>query len=307
MRVVRLQRMRYFVAVAHELHFGRAAERLHLAQPGLSQQIRVLERELGVELLVRGPAGVQLTGPGRVFLEEAEAIVRRADEAVERTRAAAEGYVGRLRVIYTRSAPELGRDVMTPFRARFPDVCVVAETAWTARNLELLRSDAADVGFVRLPLEDEECIELLALTAEEAMLALPAGHRLAAKRLVRREELADEPLVQWPRVQAPGAYDALLASVWKDRRPRVVVEEPDDEHVLTAVAEGAGVAFFHESSVPRLRRAGIVFRRIADAPVMRYGLAWPRDTENAVRERFVEVAAASVAAPAVPATPAEAR
>lgn len=265
--------MEYFIAVAEELHFGRAAKRLHIAQPGLSQQIKVLETELGVTLLQRGPAGVRLTDEGSLFLEDAREIVNRTEAAVSRVRAAAAGFMDRLRFLHTRSAPDLGHELIARFRLEFPSVEVIQEAAWTARNLEWLRSGEADAAIVRLPLLDAEDIEILPLSSAEIVVVLPDDHPLATKRTLTNADLLDQAIVEWPRLQAPGAYDVTRGHVWGQRRPNVAAEEPDADHILVAVANRAGIALLDAHRAIRLRRPGTILRRLENAPLAVHGLA----------------------------------
>ena len=148
-----LRRLRYFAVVAEELHFRRAAERLHIAQPGLSQQIRVLERELGAVLFNRTTAGVTLTEAGRTLRDEGVPLLREVERVAALVRAAAEGRSGRLRIVLTRSLAGSSPDeLMTEFRSRHPDAEIDIETAWTTRNVAMVRAAEADAAFVRLPL-----------------------------------------------------------------------------------------------------------------------------------------------------------
>src|SRR5664279_3124689 len=152
-----LRRLQYFAVVAQELHFRRAAERLHIAQPGLSQQIKVLERELGADLFDRGPQGVTLTAAGTVLLEEGVPLLGQLDRVEERVRAVAEGRRSQLRVVHTRSVSGgLPDEVVHRFREQYPEVDVLVESAWTTRNLQMLRAGEVEAAFVRLPLSDAD-------------------------------------------------------------------------------------------------------------------------------------------------------
>ena len=148
-----LRRLAYFAVLAEELHFRRAAERLRIAQPGLTQQIRVLERELGATLFERSTSGVTLTDAGQVLLEEGVPLLREADRVTERVRAAAQGRTGLLRIVHSRSlAGGLPDELVRTFRQLHPDADIGVESAWTARNVAMLRTGEADAAFVRLPL-----------------------------------------------------------------------------------------------------------------------------------------------------------
>jgi DNA-binding transcriptional LysR family regulator len=289
-----LRRLRYFVAMATELHFGRAATRLGIAQPALSQQIRKLEAELSVRLLERssGNRAVALTEPGRVLLGEATELLERAARAAALTKAAAQQPGGRLRVSYTRSAPnEPARSIVAEFRRRYPSVEVLLTLGYTGLHIEQLRSGQLDAAFVRPPL-DEPDLDLLVVGADPLVVALPAGHRLARRRRVRPAELAGEPVVSWPRRNAPGLHDLIRDAVWGwDAQREVVCEEPDDEQVLRAVAAGAGVAVLPSARLATLKVPSVVIRRFADpAPTTALAVAWRRADAAAALACFLEVA-----------------
>src|ERR671926_631424 len=149
-----LRHLRYFVTTASELHFARAAQRLFISQPALSQQLRSLEGELGLQLLERNRRGVPLTAEGEAFLAEATAVVQQADRALEVARALAEGATGRLRMSYVRTMPGgLPQRIVSEYKRRFPRVEITAASGSTAQNVERLQSGELDVAFVHTPFE----------------------------------------------------------------------------------------------------------------------------------------------------------
>ena len=271
-----LRRLQYFAVLAEELHFRRAAERLHIAQPGLSQQIRVLERELGAVLFERSTAGVTLTDAGRALRDEGVPLLREVERVAALVRAAAEGRSGRLRIVHTRSL--LGGppdELVREFRRLHPDVDIEAETAWTTRNVAMVRAAEADAAFVRLPLHDADDLRLLTLGRTEIVVVLPAGHPLARRRALRPADLRGSDLISWPREQAPGYFDHVRTLIWGEDPPSVTASEPDPEHLLAAVAAGAGVCVLDAQRAARLRPSGVVVRRFArPAPTAEYGLVW---------------------------------
>ena len=286
-----LRRLRYFEVLAEELHFRRAAERLHIAQPGLSQQIRVLERELGAQLFVRSTAGVTLTEAGRVLHDAGGSLLRDVDKLTERVRAVAGGRSGALRVVHSRSLGG-GRpdDLVRTFRDAYPDVEVLLETAWTARNLAMLRSGEADVAFVRFPLAGAGDIDTLPLGETELVVVLPSAHPLGRRRrTLRFADLADVEIVSWPREQAPGYFDHIQRTVWGEHVPTPVATEPDPEHLLAAVAAGVGACIIDAERAARLRPPGVVVRHFTAPPLLStFGLAWSGDRPAALRDAFVE-------------------
>ncbi len=284
-----LRRLRYFCAVADELHFGRAAERLSVAQPGLSQQVKVLEAELGAPLFERSSRRVALTEVGRVLYPDARALLAAADALEERARAVAAGRAGRLRVHTTRSAPSgPAAELVDSFRARYPAVDLELVTGFTGWNLEELRAGRSDVVFVRPPVGPDAGVEVVYLGDEELVVALPAGHRLAAQRRLHPTDLEGEDVVSWPRRNAPGMHDRIETELWGGRPPRVVREEPDDEQVLRAVAAGIGLAVMIGTRVGSLRFPGVAVRRFAaPAPTVGLALAWRPSVAPPSAARFV--------------------
>jgi DNA-binding transcriptional LysR family regulator len=308
------------LAVARELHFGRAAAALHIAQPALSQSIRTLETQLGARVLERTNRRVELTPAGRVLRDDAEAILASVERAIGRVRAVGEGRAGLLRIAYTRSASEgVSIAVVEAFRARHPDVEIQADTLYTARNVLALRDGEIDAAFVRTPLVDPTGLSLLALGSEPFVVVLPVGHRLARRRRVRRAELRDEPLVTGARERGPGFFDTLFREVWGDATPRIVQIDADEEHMLRAVSRGVGVTVITASRAAALRRSGLVVRRFeAPEPSAPLALAWRCADASPLVSRFVAVAgefcaearltpARTPRTPAAPRAPAPAR
>ncbi|MEV0570638.1 LysR family transcriptional regulator [Dactylosporangium sp. NPDC050588] len=276
-----LRRLRYFMVLAEELHFTRAAARLRIAQPALSQQIRVLEREVGARLVERGRGGCALTPVGVVVAAEAVTLLAEVAAAEERIAAAVRGQGGRLRLAYTRSARGGSVDELVErFRAAHPLVEVVPETGWTAPNVAGLLAGRYDAAFVRPPVDDPG-IRWLPIGTEELLLALPTGHPLAARRRVPRELLRGEPAVMWPRDNGPGMYDRIVAQVWPGGGFVLARHEPDDEQLLRSVAAGGVIAAVPSGRATALRVPGVVLRRFTGAPpTVDIGLAWAASSKN---------------------------
>ncbi|WP_133169293.1 LysR family transcriptional regulator [Rhodococcus opacus] len=286
-----LRRLEYFVVLARELHFGRAAERLHLAQPGLSQQIKVFEKECGVQLFERSSHGVRLTEAGRVLLEEGPAILSQVERTLDRVRAAGQGHTGSLRAVLTRSvAFGLPDTIVTVFRERHPAVEVTTDVAWTARNVEMLRAGEVDAAFVRLPLLDASDLGILVLGDTEAVVACPADHPLAAKHRIERDDLRDQTLISWPRAQAPGYFDEMHRVIFGGTPPSKVLWEPDPEHLLAAVDSGRGVSVVDSERASTLRSDRVVIRKFASPiPRFEFGVAWNARREEPVLSAFLHV------------------
>ena len=285
-----LRHLRYFVTVASELHFGRAAARLFISQPALSQQIRSLEGELGLQLLERNRRGVRLTPEGAAFLAEAKAVVQQADRAADVARALAEGATGHLRLAHLRAMfsgpPEL---VVREYARRFPGVELTADSGTTASNVERLRNGELEIAFVMAPIEaaDLGCVEI---ATEPIVVALPSAHPLSRRRRIRREELAGVPLVFFPRHYSPGYYDRVLSQVYGSATAANIVRTEPEERSLVGVAEGSGVGLALAQRAATLRYPGVVYRRFADPePTAALGVAFRQPPSLAAR-RFVELA-----------------
>lgn len=287
-----LRHLRYFVTVASELHFGRAAQRLFISQPALSQQVRGLEGELGLRLLERTRRGVRLTPEGMAFLAEATAVVQQADRAAEVARALAEGATGRLRISYlwTR-AGGLPEGIVREYRRRFPGVDLTADSGTTAANVERLRAGELDVAFVHPPLENVAELGCVDITMEALVVAVPGTHPLAQRRRIHREALAGVPLVYLPRNNSPGYHDLCLSLVYGSATaPNIVRTEPSEERTLVAVAEGAGITLLLDERAATLRYPGVVYRRFAvPEPTVALGVAFHQVPSLAAR-RFVDLA-----------------
>jgi DNA-binding transcriptional LysR family regulator len=209
--MVELRHLRYFIAVAEELNFSRAAERLHMAQPPLSAAIRQLERDLGVELFVRTTREVKLTDAGRAFLAGARRTLADAERAAEDAKRAAAGELGHLRIAYSWSTrfetlPALGR----AFRATHEGVELLAQEMWNARMPAAFASGSIDVALSLCP-EIAAELELAPVRKERFVALLPEAHPLAREEAISLSALADEDFILFPREIAPRLYDAFVA------------------------------------------------------------------------------------------------
>jgi LysR family transcriptional regulator, benzoate and cis,cis-muconate-responsive activator of ben and cat genes len=286
-----LRHLRYFVAVADELHFGRAAARLHISQPPLSQQIQQLETELGFELFVRTSRRVRLTDAGRAFRDEARAILERVGEATAAARRVAEGEAGALAVGFVASAtyallPRLYRR----FRERHPDVALTLSELSTAEQVEALRAGQIQVGLARAPVGDD-ALAIEPLAEEPLIVALPTRHPLASSRTVALRALAREPFVLFPRQPRPGWIDVVQgACAAAGFRPAVAQEALELSTAVTLVAAGIGVTLV-PASAQALRLAGVAYRPLrAPAPTTRLLALHRADEPRPVVARFLAVA-----------------
>jgi DNA-binding transcriptional LysR family regulator len=283
-----LRHLRYFVAVAEELHFGRAAERLGIAQPPLSRQIQNLETELGFKLFERTQRRVELSAAGAVLFARSREVLERLDEAVREARRASTGKRGRVAVGYPSSLAYTGLvGVLRAFRAECPDVELAVRELPPAEQVEYLKKGELDVGFLRGPLDDKalatECVR-----REPLVLALPADHALARRPRLTLGSVAGEPFVFFPRVRAPAYFDLLLGLCQKAGFAPQIRHEAPQADVLSLVAAGFGLSIL-PASVRESRRADVVFRPFAGAPLVELLLAWRVGEGSPSRDAFVEV------------------
>jgi DNA-binding transcriptional LysR family regulator len=263
-----LRQLRYFVAVAEELHFRRAAARLHISQPPLSAQIRSLEQEMGCQLLERTRRRVALTPAGGAFLRDARTLLAELDGAVATARRIDAGQSGRLRVTFVGSALlSVVPDLVQRFRAARPGIELELRERSNVEQVRAVSSGAADVGLIRPPAElggDDLRSELV--LRERTLAALPASHPLARLRRVPLASLAAEPFVLFPRAQAPGFHDLLISSLAATGvAPRVVQYAPEMLTIIGLVATGIGLSLVPES-VARLELEGVTYRAVSGAP-----------------------------------------
>lgn len=264
-----LRQLRYFVAVAEELSFTRAAQHLHLSQPPLSQQIKALEQDLGVTLLERNKRNVALTEPGRLFLEQARGILGKADEARKIAVAAAAGKIGSLRLAYTVSVsfhPSLPQTLLR-FGQIAPKVHLQLSEMYTEPQFEALLAGRIDVGFVRnqpIHLQDARRLRLKVIDREPLLLALPSGHRLANRRSIDLADVGNDPFVSQPREIAATLHDRLVAlAAHAGFQPTIVQHAQQINGLLALVAAGLGLALV-PASMRAVRLAGITYMALDD-------------------------------------------
>ena len=288
-----LRHLRYFVAVAHEGHVTRAAEKLHIQQPPLSQQIHALEREIGAPLFERHPRGVRLTDAGRSFLADAEAILATVEHATVRARRTARGETGRIAVGFTTSAPfhPLVARAMREFRRQRPDVAFVLEESGSGELLAGLREERLDIAFIRSGLVDPEGIAVHALLQEDMVAALPARHRLVARPRLALKDLAEETMILYRRPDGRGLYDVIIAACSEAGfSPHVGQEAPRIVSTLNLVAAGLGVTLV-PASLSRLPLEGVTYRPLRGRPALKVplNLACRAAERSAATLAFIEL------------------
>jgi len=290
---IELRHLRYFIAVADELHFGRAAERLGMSQPPLSQQIRDLEEHLGVRLLRRTNRRVELTDAGRAYLDAARDILGRVDDAGDMARRAERGEIGELRIAFTRSMPLIERFPRTirAFRDAHPAVRLALIERTTLQQFECLLDGRQDIGLIR-GLAAPAPLVAWKLLDDPLVAVLRADHPLARRRRasLRMEELADEGFLVFTRASGTGIYDQLLTMCrHAGFMPRITQEAGESSTMIGLVAAGMGVAVLPRS-MRHVHMEGVAYVPIAspDAASALY-LAHRRDDTSPLVKAFTQL------------------
>ncbi|WP_433274127.1 LysR family transcriptional regulator [Pseudonocardia xinjiangensis] len=285
-----LRLLRYFVAVAEELHFGRAAARLHIAQPSLSVQIRKLEHNIGTVLLLRTSRHVELTAAGEVLLVEARRLLDGAERAAELTRAAAHGARGSLVVGFqANAAAELTPRILSAFQIRHPGVQVEMRSHDFSDPYVGLATGTADVAFVRPPLLMQDWLALETLFVEPRVLVVSSDSALAEFDEISLEQVADQPFVAR---RAPEYWrDFWLATDCRDGRPvRLGAEVTTVDECFEAILACRGMAFTQASTQRFYDRPGLAFIPVRELPASPLSVAWRKDMDAPLVRGFVEAA-----------------
>lgn len=284
-----LDQARSFIAVAEELHFGRAAERLSMTQPPLSRQIQKLERSIGVELLERDNRKVSLTAAGLAFLTEARKLVVSADRAPLTARRIAAGRAGEIRIGFTAaSAFSLLGPLLTEISQELPDVDVDLQELVTGEQVQAINEGDLDLGLARPPF-DTDLFESHLLFSENLMLAVPSGHPL--DRLARPltvADLKDEPLIMHSPIKARYFYDLVVRQI-PIEHSNVVHTVSQILTMIGLVAAGRGIAFVPESA-QLLGLEGVSYLHLSDlAPdSVELHAIWSRDSQNPALRQMLD-------------------
>jgi DNA-binding transcriptional LysR family regulator len=285
------RRLYYFVVVAEELHFTRAAERLHIAQPPLSYQIQQLERELGVQLFKRTRHHVQLTDAGQLLLDAARRIFGQVEQTVYAVRRVGQGEVGFLTIGFIPSASNnILPIVLQAFRQRFPDVQLFLKELTPDQIVRGLHDQQIDVGMLYLPLDDRE-LNTQAILREPLIAVLPATHAQAALPEVALRALADERFIVPSRyVAVPGLFSHIMEACRQaDFTPKVVEQAWLMQTIIGLVGANMGVALV-PASVRNLHREGVIYKPLLDIVTeVAMGVIWRRDDELPVLQRFLQI------------------
>jgi DNA-binding transcriptional LysR family regulator len=295
---IELRHLRYFVAVAEELHFTRAAKRLRIAQPPLSQQIRQLEQHIGHALFDRNSRTVVLTLAGETLLELARHILKRLEEDVETVRRVGRGEMGALTVGFIGSAMlTVLPAILGSYRMKYPQVALRLHELTTRRLVEALRQGAVDIGFLR-DAGPTDGLSVETILAEKYVVALPDRHPLAQRKKVSPIALKREPLVLFPRENGPGAWDKTIELCEiAGFRPNIVQEAAEWLVLLRLVSSGLGISIT-PACVATIKTPGVVCRELTSCPISTdIQLAHRTDYLNPTMNAFLVAARQAFGAP----------
>lgn len=282
------RQLKYFIAVAEELHFGKAAKRLNMSQPPLSQQIIKFEEELGTPLFKRNKRSVALTTAGKSLLEDARRILKMIEQAEKRLKATAEGKVGSLRLAYV--GPALNTDFpikIGRFKKAYPDINFSMVEMTTVKQLEAIRNGSIDAGILRLFKHDTEGLKCDLFHSESYALIVPTEHKLASKKSVAISELAEEQLIFSPRGMNSRLHDEWMRVFSKAGFvPNIVQEAETKTAALALVQAGLGISIVPESLATRSPE-GVVFKKLTgEFPILKMHLAYREDNDNPAVHNF---------------------
>ena len=291
---IELRQLRYFQTVAEELHFGRAATRLNMTQPPLSQTIQALEAELGQRLFARTNRSVLLTPAGAALLAETRHLLLQASLLPDLVKQAASGETGRLALAFVSTADySVLPDFLREFRGQYPQVMIELREATTDVQIDELINQRIDVGLLISPLPDKlpPSLNYLPVLSESLILAAPKGvPALVSKQPVSLKALSDLPLIIFPRRIAPALHDAILATFRAaGLTPRIGQEAIQMQTIVSLVSAGMGIALVPQS-VANLKRPGVTYRILrGKTPLVETGLAWRRDNTSPVLQAFLNL------------------
>ena len=285
-----LRHLHYFITVAEELHFSRAAERLHISQPPLSQQIRGLEDELGVKLFERTKRQVHLTEAGKVFLERSYLVLAQLEQAISVTQQIGRGEVGQLAIGFVDSATyTVLPDILRVFREQFPAVELRLHEMTTAQQIQALHHKQVDIGIVRSAIS-ESGLSVECFLQESLVLALPETHPFSAQTQLSLSTLADELFILFPARMGPVFYEQIIHSCQQAGfRPKVAQEAVQMQTIIGLVAAGLGIAIV-PASMQNFHRSGVIYRPLQEQiPKTGLYLTWRQHDSSSVISAFLSL------------------
>lgn len=283
-----IRKMKYFITVAEELNFSRAAERLMMAQPPLSQEIRKLEEELGIQLLHRTKRMVELTDAGKIFLEGARQTLLQVDRTIKETQLADEGKIGHLIIGFVDST-ETVIDILKTFRERFPKIQLILREMTTDQQIKALYEKQIHIGFIRSKQNNE--ILVSEVCSEECLkLVLHEEHPLVLLHNISIKSLVDEPFILFPRHFGTNFYDLIISYFWEHGVSLNIVQEAIQmQTIVNLVAAGMGISVV-PSSVESYKKSGVMYKDIQEnTPKINLYVGWRQDEKSVVLENFLTV------------------
>ncbi|MFC7687040.1 LysR substrate-binding domain-containing protein [Ureibacillus sp. GCM10028918] len=284
-----LRLLKYFIAVAEELHFGRAASRLQMAQPPLSIQIKQLETEIGAKLFNRTKRNVELTEAGKVFLNRSYEILSSVNRASEEARRIHEGVIGELILGFGGSATfDLLPFILKEYRDKYPNVNIVLRQQTTTKQVNDLHEGKIHVGILVPPIESE-LLDVEILREEPFIVVLPKTHPLITSGLsINLSRLAGEPFIMSPRSVGPGYYDSVISSCYDAGfSPKIAQEAQEFHTIVSLVAFGLGVALVPKS-IQFLKNENVIYMPLEKSYTKKTALAWNKNKTSPVVDSFIE-------------------
>jgi len=286
-----LRHLRYFVAVGEEQHYGRAAQRLRVAQPALSRQIQDLEAEIGFKLLDRLPRGVKISAAGKYFLDDARRVLQQVNEATTRARRVALGQSGTLRVGFVESISWHGAvpESFRQFRERHPEAELQLRPSSSLEQIEAVGAGRLDAGFVFTIANINRELAELPVASLNLMLAVPRGHPLTKLTKLRLRDLNEAPFIWFPRRESPAYYDRLMHECFRGglKTPHIVQEAANEATILSLVACRLGVAFVSGATRWRCPES-VVLLPVVDLNLsLPFALVWRKDNASPLLAKYV--------------------
>ncbi|WP_002147477.1 LysR substrate-binding domain-containing protein [Bacillus cereus] len=283
-----IRKMRYFITVAEELNFSRAAERLMMAQPPLSQEIRKLEEELGVQLFHRTKRMVELTDAGKIFLEGARQTLLQVDRTIKETQLANEGKTGHLIIGFVDST-ETVIDILKTFRERYPKIQLILREMTTDQQIKALYEKQIHIGFIRSK-QNNEILASEVCSEECLKLVLHQDHPLVSLPKISMKSLVDEPFILFPRHFGTNFYDLIISYFWEHGVSLNIVQEAIQmQTIVNLVAAGMGISVV-PSSVESYKKSGVIYKEIQEnTPKINLYVGWRQDEKSVVLENFLTV------------------
>ena len=284
-----LRHLRYFLTVAEELHFGRAAKKLNIAQPPLSQQIKQLEQELDVKLFNRTKPRIQLTHAGHEFLSRVQSILSNVETAVRETQRVEHGGKGKLTIGFT-VAPSynLLPKIIREYRFLYPEVDLDLQELASEEQIKALEQEEIQIGFLRSPI-DHNWIEVQVLIHDNFLIALPEDHPASVEEVVELSSLHNGSFIMFPRKLSPYYYDEIISLCRSSGfSPNIVFEVRQMQTIINLVASGLGIALVPES-VKIIQRSGTVFRPLTKKAGFDIAVAWRKNDHNSLVQNFLSV------------------